>query len=62
MEGPNQNYRFYKYSKFAIKAHLNQINLEISGTQTVEFPDGTKITFNNQHDKFGNTLIGTCHH
>ena len=47
MEGPNQSYRFYGYSVFAIKAHLNEIKLEISGKKCAEFPDGTTITFNN---------------
>lgn len=62
LEGPNNSYRFYGYSIFAIKAYLNSINLEISGHKVAEFADGSKIVFNNQQDTFGNTLIGTCHH
>ena len=62
LEGPNNSYRFYGYSIFAIKAYLNSINLEISGHKVAEFADGSRIVFNNQQDTFGNTLIGTCHH
>lgn len=48
LEGPNNSYRFYGYSIFAIKAYLNSINLEISGQKVAEFADGSKIVFNNQ--------------
>mmetsp|Transcript_12397 Transcript_12397/g.20825 ORF Transcript_12397/g.20825 Transcript_12397/m.20825 type:complete len:221 (+) Transcript_12397:1050-1712(+) len=62
LEGPDGLYRFSGYSDFAIKAWWNSINLEVKGVKRVQFKDGSQIEYNNQHDKFGNTLMGTCHH
>lgn len=45
--GPNNLYHFSGYSAFAIKAYINSISLEVTGQKTVEFPDGSKITYNN---------------
>ena len=60
--GPNDIYRFAGYSNYAIKAYINSIMLEVSGIKRISFKDGSCITYNNQQDTFGSTLIGTCHH
>jgi len=62
LEGPNNSYRYYSYSTFSVKAHINSISLEVSGRKIIEFPDGSSIVFNNQEDTFGNTLIGSLNH
>ena len=41
---------------------MNSIALEVKGIKRVRFKDGTEITYNNNQDKFGNTLWGKCHH
>lgn len=41
LEGPNGIYRFYGYSSFDVKAHMNSIDLKIAGWKRCDFPDGT---------------------
>ena len=62
VQGPNDIFTFSGYSTFSIKAYLNSISLEVKGHKRISFPDGTVITYNNQQDTFGSTLIGQCHH
>jgi hypothetical protein len=62
VDGPNGLYRFSGYSDIAIKAWMNSITLEVTGKKVVSFKDGTEIVYNNNQDKFGNTLFGKCHH
>lgn len=62
LEGPNDSYRYNGYASLSVKAQLNSIYLEAGGEKSIKFPDGSQITFNNQNDIFGNTLIGTFHH
>ena len=62
IEGPQNSYSYHSYSTFGVKAYINSINLEVGGIKKIHFKDGTTISFNNTHDTFGNTLIGTCHH
>ena len=38
------------------------MDLNVVGSKTVEFADGTSITFGPQQDKFSNTLFGTLNH
>lgn len=61
-EGPENLFRFHGYTNFAVKARLNNIQLEVGGMKTCQFADGSKISFNNVQDTFQNTLMGTCHH
>ena len=62
VDGPNGLYRFSGYSDIAIKAWMNSITLEVKGVKRVQFQDGSEIVYNNHQDKFGNTLLGKCHH
>lgn len=62
VEGPNDNYKVYGWSEFAIKAFMNSANLSSAGSKTIEFKDGTKIVFNNTGDIFYNLLMGTMGH
>jgi len=47
---------------FSPKAHLNSIDLCVVGQKTVQFKDGSKITYTPHQDKFQNTLFGTLNH
>jgi hypothetical protein len=38
------------------------LKLDVKGLRTVSFQDGTEIKFENFHDYFGNSLIGTSYH
>jgi hypothetical protein len=60
--GPNELYRWYGYSSFSPKAHLNSIDLCVMGKKTVSFQDGSKIEYTPHQDKFSNTLFGTLNH
>jgi len=51
-EGPSSCYRWYGYSSFQPKAHLNSIGLNVEGWKCFEFPDGTLIKYNNLQDTF----------
>ena len=44
-DGPQNLFRFHGYSNFAVKARWNNITLEVGGKKTVEFADGTEISF-----------------
>jgi len=48
LEGPDQIFRWSGYSSFSPKAHFNSIDLNVVGQKTVDFKDGTKITFTPQ--------------
>lgn len=60
--GPNNSYRFYGYSAYTPKAHMNSIDVQTRGMKAVEFNDGTKITFNPHDDQLMNTVWGTLVH
>jgi len=61
-QGPNNSYRWYGYSSFTPKAHMNSIDLVVKGGKWVEFPDGTVITYQPHQDKVLNSLWGTLVH
>jgi len=46
-EGPNGLYKMYGWNSFTAKAWLNSCTLYVDGRKVVEFPDGTKIEWNN---------------
>lgn len=60
--GPFNQFRFHGYASIAVHAHLNSISMEVKGHKTLEFPDGTKIVYNNASDAFKNTIFGTFNH
>ena len=61
-EGPNGLYKMYGWNSFTAKAWLNSCTLYVDGRKVVEFPDGTKIEWNNQGDQLNNLFMGTlCH-
>ena len=60
--GPDEIFSFYGYTEIAVRLRVNSVYLEVTGYKYVEFPDGTKIKFNNIQDVFQNTLMGVCHH
>jgi hypothetical protein len=61
-QGPNNSYRWYGYSSFTPKAHMNSIDLVVKGGKWVEFSDGTVITYQPHQDKVLNSLWGTLVH
>jgi hypothetical protein len=62
-EGPQKLYRWYGYSAFSPKAHLNSVDLHVEGGKAIEFAsDGAKITYGPHQDQFFNTLFGTLIH
>ena len=44
-EGPNKLYRWWGYSSFSPKAHMNSIDLVVKGGKWIEFQDGTIIHY-----------------
>ena len=50
--GPNDCYRWYGYTSLKPKASLNSISLNVEGSKTVEFPDGSKIWYTPTQDLF----------
>ena len=61
--GPNEVFRFSSYARFAVHAHMNSIEMQITGHRLIEFPiDGSDIKFNPHSDLFKNTFIGTLTH
>ena len=62
IEGPRHLYRLFGWNSFTAKAWLNSATLYVDGHKTVEFADGTKITFNNQGDQFNSLFMGTMVH
>lgn len=58
LEGPKNLYRYYSWSSFSPKAHLNSIDLNVKGHKEVIFHDGGRISFNPPPDSFKNTLWG----
>jgi len=62
-EGSNRLYRWYGYSAFSPKAHLNSVDLHVEGGKSIEFAsDGAKITYGPHQDQFFNTVFGTLIH
>ena len=62
-EGPNKSYKWYGYSSFSPKAHLNSIDLHVEGGKTIHFAsDGAKIKYGPHQDQFFNTVFGTLTH
>ena len=50
-EGPNKSYKWYGYSSFSPKAHLNSIDLHVEGGKTIHFAsDGAKIKYGPHQD------------
>lgn len=43
--GPNNLYRWWGYSSYTPKAHMNSLDLVVKGGKWVEFNDGTVITY-----------------
>ena len=62
MEGPDELYSWSGYSGFSAKAYLNSIVLNVIGSKTVKFKDGTVIKYNNPSDQFNNTFFGVLNH
>jgi len=62
IDGPGNNYRAYGYSSFTPKAHLNSVDLNVTGAKVIEFPDQTKIEYDPHCHTFKNTLFGTLRH
>lgn len=50
------------WNSFTAKAWLNSATLYVDGHKIIEFPDGTKIEWNNQGDQLNNLFIGTLGH
>ena len=45
-EGPNKLYRWYGYSSFSPKAHLNSVDLHVEGGKVIEFAsDGASVKY-----------------
>jgi hypothetical protein len=61
-EGPNGLYKMHGWNCFSAKAWVNSCTLYVDGHKTVDFPDGTSITWNNQGDQFNNLFMGTLGH
>jgi len=62
MLGPNNNYKYYGYSNFGSSAGLNSLKVINKGKRTVEFINGTKISFNFCNEVFSNTFWGVLRH
>ncbi len=60
--GPDNIYRWWGYSSYTPKAHMNSFDLNVKGMKCVEFLDGTQITFQPHQDKVLNSLFGTLIH
>ena len=60
--GPDNLYRWYGYSTFKPRAHMNSIDLDVTGGKQITFKDGGKIEYTPHQDKFINTLWGTLIH
>jgi hypothetical protein len=43
--GPKGMYRWWGYSTYTPKCHMNSIELDCGGSKSIEFSDGTVITF-----------------
>ena len=50
--GPDEIFSFHGYTEIAVRLRVNSVYLEVTGYKYVEFPDGTKIKFNNIQDVF----------
>lgn len=61
-EGPEGLYKMYGWNSFSAKAWLNSCTLTSEGHKIAEFPDGTKIEWNNQGDQLNNLFMGTLGH
>lgn len=61
-EGPDEVFRYSGYTEIAVRLRLNSIYLDVTGSKTISFKDGTKITFGNTQDIFQNVIMGQCHH
>lgn len=46
-EGPQGLYKMHGWNSFSAKAWINSCTLYVEGKKTIEFPDGTVITWNN---------------
>ena len=55
-------YRWWGYSSFSPKVHMNTIDLEVRGVKFVEFSDGTLIEFQPCQDTILNTVWGNLVH
>lgn len=60
--GPDGIYKWWGYSSYTPKAHMNSLDLVVEGGKWVEFPDGTLITYQPHQDKVLNSLWGTLVH
>jgi hypothetical protein len=61
-QGPDNSYRWYGYSSYTPKAHMNSIDLVVKGGKWVEFLDGSVITYEPHQDKVLNSVWGTLVH
>jgi hypothetical protein len=55
-------YKWWGYSTYTPKAHMNSIDLDCSGSKSIAFADGTVISFDPLSDTALNTVWGTLVH
>ena len=61
--GPADLFRYSTYAQFAVHAHLNSIDMDVTGMKKIEFlKDGGVIEFTQHSDAFKNTIFGTLAH
>jgi hypothetical protein len=62
MYGPKNSYTYHGYSNFSSNAGLNSLKVLNRGKRLLEFPDGTKISFNYAGESYSNSFWGTLRH